>query len=208
MQQRALGVGRAQGRLGLLPAQQRERQRGRMGPQQHLGEVVQQRGLVDQRGIVVAPVHREAQRKTCCPVRSAQHLTQARQRLGPAGQQRLHRGLGPEGAEKRRDAQHHQRLGGGLSVRLVATPAQHGDMAQQLQRHQRVAVHALGQQVGVDRVLIGAPLFDGVGGGGQHRDVEPVERGRPGSGVAQWRVDEGGVGIDRWGGGHGTPREE
>ena len=211
MQQRQLGLGRAQARLGLLPLRQLQCQRRRMGPQQHLGEVVQQRGLVDQRRVVVTPVHREAQREARRPVGPAQHLAQAGQRLGLIGQALFDRGLRAEMAEERRDAQHHQRLGGGLGVRLVAALAQRRHMAQQLQGHQRVGVHALGQQVGVGGVLVGAPVFQRVGGAGQHREVPLVEGGHPGGGVAQRRLDEGGrrtrgAGGGRFGGDHGAPR--
>ena len=137
-QHRLLSLGRAQALLLALQVGDALRQPGRMRPQQQLGKVMQQCGLVDQAGVVVLPVHRKAQRKLRRAVAALQHAAQAVQGLRLAGQPGFDHRLAPEGPEEGRDAQHHQGLGGGLGIGLVAAGAQRGQVAQQLQRHQRV----------------------------------------------------------------------
>ena len=74
----SLRDGRTQRRVGELHAPELQRQRGRVAPEQQFGEVVQQRGLVDQRRIRVHAMHREGEGEGGRPVRTAQHLADAR----------------------------------------------------------------------------------------------------------------------------------
>jgi hypothetical protein len=67
-----------------------------MQPQQHFGEVVQQRGLVDHRRVVVKAVHGEAERQPGGAVGAPDDFAQALQRLRLPVQVLFDGGLRPE----------------------------------------------------------------------------------------------------------------
>ena len=189
-QHRLLGIGRAQARLVVLaPGDVLGQARG-MGPQQQFGKVVQQRGLVDHAGVVVIAVHRKAHREVRRPVAAAQHPAHAFQCERVTHQRGLDHRLGLESPEEGGDAQHDQRLDSGFGIGLVAPGAQRGHMAQQLEHHQRVIRHGLGQQVGVGQVLVLGQVLQGGLGGGQHRNVAAVKGGSPAGHVGQGPLDE------------------
>jgi hypothetical protein len=164
-----LNDGRAQGRVDTLARCNLQRQCRGAGPEQQFGKVVQQRGLVDHCGVMVHALHGDGEREMGRAVRARQDCAKALQRFRMLCQQVLHRRLRAEMAEERRDAGHHQGGSDGLGVAAVAAAAQSGDVCLELQRHQRIGREVLGQQVGVDRVLVGAQFFQRDGRARQHR---------------------------------------
>jgi hypothetical protein len=161
-----------------------------MAAQQHLGEVVQQRGQVQHGRVVVHAMHGEAEREVRAAVRAPHHPAQPLERLRLPGEQRFHAGRALEGAEEGADAHHHQRGGDRLraaaAVGRAASGGEPRDVGHQLERHQRVAADRLGELVRIDvaALRLGArQQRQLLGGGGLHRDRRVAKARRPGGEV-------------------------
>mmetsp|Transcript_17030 Transcript_17030/g.40613 ORF Transcript_17030/g.40613 Transcript_17030/m.40613 type:complete len:265 (+) Transcript_17030:2320-3114(+) len=170
----------AQMAVGLLQPGNPQGKVGRMNPQQHFCEVMQQGRAVDDGGIGVGAVGREAQRIAGRPFGALHHPRQAEQRLFMVGQHGLQRGLWPEVPEEGSDAHQHQSGRHGLGVGHQPPTPEFVGMGQHLERHQRVGRDHLGQAVGIDVILGRAHQLQRLGGLGQHRDFRPGERRDPG----------------------------
>ncbi len=186
----------AQRRIGALAALQLECELRRVQPQQHLGEVVQLRGLVQHHRIMIGAVDREAGGEARRAVRAQQHVAQAGQRLGMIGELVLDRWLRAERAEERRDAHQHQRLDDRLGVRQAPIGALRRGIDQHLERHQRIAADGLGDDACVDVVLDQPHLLDRGRGAREHGNLEPLEVPHPAIHIAGR--------VECWGGRLGT----
>jgi hypothetical protein len=159
-------------------------------PQQHLGEVVQQGGLVDHRRVVVLPMHGEAEREAGRAFGPAQHRPQAVERVRIVAQQFLDIRLRPEGAEERPDAEHHQRRGHRLYVGGGVARAIGAGMHEQLQGHQRIGADHVGERARVHRVLVQPQHFELCRRVGEHRDRRGAQMPDPAADIVR-RADQG-----------------
>ena len=183
VQQGPLYFRRSQGRIRGLTGGDLLRPRRRTQPQQHLGEVVQQRRLVDDGGVMVPSVRGETHREGCSTVRPLQHVVESFERAWVPGQPVLCHRLAAELPEEGPDAHHDERGGDGLHLAPRAFPpavARHRcHVRKQLQGHQWIAHQGLREQMGIYIVFVFAPFLDRLGRLGEHRQTLRIEQCHP-----------------------------
>ena len=190
-----LGLGRTQPRILDLTLQHLPGQPGRAAPHQHLGEIVQHRGLLDHLGVGVQPMDREAEREECRTMSATNHFIQASQRDRIVGQQVFDHRRRLEVGKKPRQAHHHDGGHRGFGVGDRAAGAVAGSEHQDAKGEQRIALgqppdrHAGGPVVILDHFR---NAFRTVS---KNRDFELAQAGHPGGEVEQGTGDHGDADI-------------